>query len=74
MGLKWLVFLIEPLVLIGMWFGEDQEQTLKWHMFKRNWTTSSNINNNSTLNSKHNCEDLCIQLNNQQTTIVRTDS
>jgi hypothetical protein len=30
MGLKWLVFLIKPMYLIGMWFGEDQsENTLK---------------------------------------------
>ena len=24
MGLKWLVFFIGPLDLIGMWFGENQ--------------------------------------------------
>ena len=24
MGLKWFVFLIKPLDLIGTWFGEDQ--------------------------------------------------
>ena len=24
MGLKWLVFLIGPLDLVGKWFGEDQ--------------------------------------------------
>ena len=27
-------------------------------MFKRNWTTSLNINNYSTLNNEHNWEDL----------------
>ena len=36
-------------------------------MFKRDWTTSSNIDKYSTLNSEHNLEDLCIQLRNQQT-------
>ena len=28
MGLKWLDFLIGPLVLIGMWFGEDQRANI----------------------------------------------
>ena len=39
-----------------MWFGEGQrgEQTSYRRMFQRDWTTSSNINNCSTLNSEHN--------------------
>ena len=28
MGLKWLVFLIGPIDLIGMWFGEDQRENV----------------------------------------------
>ena len=28
MGLKWLVFYIGPLDLIGMWFGEDQRANI----------------------------------------------
>jgi hypothetical protein len=36
-------------------------------MFRRDWTTSSNIDNYFTLNNKHNQEDLCIQWRNQQT-------
>ena len=33
MGLKWLIFLIGPLDLIGMWFGEDQRANiLKTHV------------------------------------------
>ena len=33
MGLKWLVFLIGPLDLIGMWFSEDQRaNTIKTHV------------------------------------------
>ena len=28
MGFKWLVFLIRPLDLIGVWFGEDQRQNI----------------------------------------------
>ena len=28
MGLKWLAFLIKPLYLIRMWFGEDQRTNI----------------------------------------------
>jgi hypothetical protein len=28
MGMKWLIFLIRPLDLISMWFGEDQKANL----------------------------------------------
>jgi hypothetical protein len=28
MGLKWLIFLIRPLDLIGMWFSEDQRANI----------------------------------------------
>ena len=35
-------------------------------MFKRDWSTFSNIDNYSTLNNEHNWEDVCIQLKNQQ--------
>ena len=35
MGLKWLVFLIKPLDLVGMWFGEDQRANItKTHTLK----------------------------------------
>ena len=44
-----------------------KEKTSRKHMFKRDWTTSSNNNNYSTLNSEHNWEDVWIQLRNQQT-------
>ena len=34
--LKWLVFLIRPLDLIGIWFGEDQRANIiKTHVYKR---------------------------------------
>ena len=33
MGLKWLVFLIGPINLIGMWFGEHQRvNIIKTHV------------------------------------------
>ena len=36
MGLKWHLFLIGPLYLIGMWFGEDERaSTIKTHVSKR---------------------------------------
>ena len=36
MGLMWLVFLIGPLYLIGMWFNEDQRANIiKIHAQKR---------------------------------------
>ena len=41
-----------------MWFGEIKEQTSQRHMFKRDWTTYSTINNYVTLSSEHNWEDL----------------
>jgi hypothetical protein len=35
-GLKWLVFLIEPLYLNGMWLGEDQRANMiKLHIEKK---------------------------------------
>ena len=36
-------------------------------MFKRDWTMSCYINNLSTLNSEHNCGELCIHSRNLQT-------
>ena len=36
-------------------------------MFRRDFTTSSNINNYSTLNNEHNWEDFRVHLKNQQT-------
>ena len=41
-------------------------------MFKKAWTTSSNINNYSTLNSEHNWEGLCIYSRNQQHALLIT--
>ena len=49
--------------LIGVWFGENQKvNIIKTCMFKIDWTTSSSINNYSTLDSEHNQEDLRIQI------------
>ena len=39
-------------------------------MFKRDWTTPSNINDYSTLNIEHDWEDLCISLRNGQTRYI----
>ena len=51
--------------LIGVWFGENQKvNIIKTCMFKIDWTTSSSINNYSTLDSEHNQEDLRIQIKN----------
>ena len=55
--------------VVGMWFGEDQQENLIKHMFKKDWTTSSNLDNYPTLDSEHNLKDMCIQLRNQQTCI-----
>jgi hypothetical protein len=68
MGLKWLSFLIGPLDLIGIWFGEDQRANIKKkeHVFIRDWPTHL-YNTCSTLNSEHNWEDLCIHSRSQQT-------
>ena len=66
MGLKWLAFLIGPLYLVGMWFGEYQRANIIRQKLKRGWTTSSNINNYSTLNNEHNGQELCVLLRNQQ--------
>ena len=55
MGLKWLVFLIRPLYLIGMWLGEDQRANIiKTTFLKEIGLRLQNINNYSTLNSEHN--------------------
>ena len=55
MGLKWLLFLIKPLDLIGMWFGDDQrEHNIKSTCSKENRLCYSNINNCSTLNNEYN--------------------
>ena len=36
MGLKWLVFSIKPLCLIGIWFGDDQRaDIIKTHVAER---------------------------------------
>ena len=36
MGLEWLVFLIKPLYLIGMWLGEDERaNVVKIYILKR---------------------------------------
>jgi hypothetical protein len=63
MGLKWLIFLIGHLYVIGMLFGEDQrvnDTCLKEIRLP-------NINDYYTLNSEYNWEDLYINLRNQQT-------
>ena len=63
--LNWLMFLIGPLYLIGKWFGEGQRANIvKDICLKEVGTTSSNINNYSTLNSEDNWKDLCTQLKN----------
>ena len=54
MNLKWLVFLIRHLYVIGMSFGEDQrvnDTCLKEIILP-------NINDYSTLNSEYNWDDL----------------
>lgn len=51
--------------LIQEWLGDDQRTNSKRHMFKGNWTTSSNFIYCSTLNSEPHLEDLCIRLRNQ---------
>jgi hypothetical protein len=58
MGLKWLLFLMGPLDLIGMWFCVDQRPNITKTHVSREWVVSSNINNYATLNSEHNWEDL----------------
>jgi hypothetical protein len=36
MGLKWMVFLLKPLDLMGVWFGEDQRSyIIRIHVLKR---------------------------------------
>ena len=35
MGLKWVVFLIMPLDLVGMWFGEDQRANIIKHTLRK---------------------------------------
>ena len=51
-----------------MSFNANQRaNTIKTYL-QRDWTTPSTIiNYESTLNSEHNCKDLCIQLRNEQT-------
>jgi hypothetical protein len=61
MGLEWLALLNGPLDFLCMWFGEDQRANVLTTHIKRDWTTSSNINNYSILNSEHNSENLCIK-------------
>jgi hypothetical protein len=58
MGLKWLVPLIGPLDLIGMWFGEDQRTDIIITYVQKRSDYFYNINNYSTLNSEHNHEDM----------------
>ena len=57
-GVIWLLFLVR--------FVRDslriKEQGLQRHMFKRDWTTFSEVIEDSTLNSGRNWEELCIQL------------
>jgi hypothetical protein len=48
----------------------NKEQTLGRHVFERDCTTFSNINNYPTFDSEHNWEDLCIQLRNQQARLM----
>jgi hypothetical protein len=51
-----------------MWFSENpKSKDHKRHIFKRDWTMSSNINDYATLNTDYNREDVCINLKNQQT-------
>lgn len=63
MCVKWLVFLIGSLYLIGVQFGEDQRTNIIeiTCLKKKNWTSTSNINNHSNFNNDH---DLFIQLKN----------
>ena len=68
MGLKWLVFLIGPIDLIDMWFGEDQiANVIKTQCLKEIGLHLQILI--TTLHSivPHNWEHLCIQLRNQQT-------
>jgi hypothetical protein len=53
--------------MVGMWFDEDQRANITNHVLKKEWTTSSHLNKQSTLNNEHIWEDLCIHLMNQQT-------
>ena len=64
-----LTFLIQTAIYTWLVCGyvRIKEQTPLIHMLKRNWTTSLNFINHSTLNSEHNLEDLCIQVRNQKT-------
>lgn len=59
MGRKWLIFLLGPLYLKGMWYIEDQfKQTSQRQMFRKDCTMSSNSNGQYALNSEYNGEDL----------------
>ena len=61
MGLKWSVFLIGPIYLIGMWFGEDQRATYhKGTCIKEIGSPLEIPNNHYAFNSEHDWEDLCI--------------
>ena len=53
--------------MIGLCFSEDQRANIIKRMFKRDWTTSSNIHNYYELNNECNWEDLYIKLRNRQT-------
>ena len=52
--------------MIGTWLKEDQQATSQRHMFERDKSMSSTINNYSTLDSEYNWEAMRIQLGNQQ--------
>jgi hypothetical protein len=53
-----VIFLIGPVYLVVVWLlGEDKRKTPQIHMFNRNWTTTSDFINSSTLNSELNWEE-----------------
>lgn len=60
-------FLIAHLHILVCGLSEDPKpKTTKIHV-SRDWTTTSNSMNNSTLNNECDWEDLCVRLRNQQT-------
>ena len=69
MGLKWL--LCRNHTPIFGWYevwGGSKNKLHKDTCLKKDWNTSSNANNYSTINNEHHWEDLsCIQFKNQQT-------
>ena len=68
-GILRLFLLNERLYLICVWLGEDHQVTnTQRHTLKKKIGLSLEILiDQSTLNNKHNWEDMCLQLRNQQT-------